>query len=96
VDLTIPAALASAARDFGDAPALAEPGGMRLSYRELAEQAGTVARAGLARNAEVSGDSLAGLDARGMRDRAAPGGRPAAGDGERHDHDERGRAGAAG
>jgi HIP---CoA ligase len=45
VDLTIPAALASAARDFGDAPALAEPGGVRLTYRELAEQAGTVARA---------------------------------------------------
>jgi acyl-CoA synthetase (AMP-forming)/AMP-acid ligase II len=42
---TIPAAVASAAREFGDAEALAEPGGRRLSYRELHERAGEVARA---------------------------------------------------
>jgi acyl-CoA synthetase (AMP-forming)/AMP-acid ligase II len=35
VELTIPAAVARAAREFGDAEALAEPGGPRLSYREL-------------------------------------------------------------
>jgi HIP---CoA ligase len=45
VEGTIPAAVASAAREFGDAPALAEPGGPRLSYRQLHEQAGVVARA---------------------------------------------------
>jgi len=42
---TIPAALASAARRFGDAEALAEPGGERLSWNDLHEQAGAVARA---------------------------------------------------
>ena len=42
---TIPAAVASAAREFGDAEALAEPGGRRLSYGELHERAGEVARA---------------------------------------------------
>ncbi len=36
--LTIPAALARAARDFGDAEALADPGGPRLSYRYLDER----------------------------------------------------------
>ncbi len=45
MELTVPAALARAAREFGDAEALAEPGGPRLSYRELHEQALTVARA---------------------------------------------------
>jgi len=45
VELTIPAALAAAAVRFGDAPALAEPGGPRLSYHQLHQQAGTVARA---------------------------------------------------
>jgi HIP---CoA ligase len=45
VDLTIPAAVAGAAREFGDAPALAEPGGPRLSYRELHQQVAVVARA---------------------------------------------------
>jgi len=45
VELTIPAALVHAAREYGDAAALAEPGGPRLSYRELHEQVITVARA---------------------------------------------------
>jgi len=42
VELTIPAAVARAARDFGDAEALADPlagpGGLRLSYRDLGER----------------------------------------------------------
>jgi acyl-CoA synthetase (AMP-forming)/AMP-acid ligase II len=42
---TIPAAVARAAREFGDAEALTEPGGARLSYRELHERAREVARA---------------------------------------------------
>ena len=42
---TIPAALAQAARDHPDAPALAEPGGPRLSWRDVHEQASTVSRA---------------------------------------------------
>jgi HIP---CoA ligase len=45
VELTIPAVVASAAREFGDAEALAEPGGARLSFRELHERVGQVARA---------------------------------------------------
>jgi acyl-CoA synthetase (AMP-forming)/AMP-acid ligase II len=45
---TIPAALARAAAEYGDAPALAEPGGPRLSWRELHERAGDVSRALLA------------------------------------------------
>ncbi len=45
IPTTIPAAVASAAREFGDAEALAEPGGRRLSYRELHERVGEVARA---------------------------------------------------
>ena len=45
IPTTIPAAVASAAREFGDAEAVAEPGGGRLSYRELHERAGEVARA---------------------------------------------------
>ena len=45
IPATIPAAVASAAREFGDAEALAEPGGARLSYRELHERVGEVARA---------------------------------------------------
>jgi len=44
VEQTIPAALASAAREFGDAPALAEPGGPHLSYRQLHERATMIAR----------------------------------------------------
>jgi acyl-CoA synthetase (AMP-forming)/AMP-acid ligase II len=43
VELTIPAAVARAASDFGDAEALAEPGGPRLSYRSLGEQVEGVA-----------------------------------------------------
>ena len=42
---TIPAAVARAAREFGDAPALAEPGGPRFSYRELHQRVTTVAQA---------------------------------------------------
>ena len=41
MELTVPAAVARAARDFGDAEAVAEPGraqGFRLSYRELDER----------------------------------------------------------
>jgi len=38
VELTIPAAVARAAGDFGDAEALADPSGVRLSYRELGER----------------------------------------------------------
>jgi acyl-CoA synthetase (AMP-forming)/AMP-acid ligase II len=45
VKLTIPAAVAYAARDYGDAPALVEPGGPRLSYVELHDRVRTVARA---------------------------------------------------
>src|SRR6266699_302185 len=57
VELTIPAAVARAAREFGDATALANPladpladplagpGGQRLSYRELSEQVTAVAGA---------------------------------------------------
>jgi len=48
MELTIPAAAERAARDFGDAPALAEPGGPRLSWRELHEQASVVTRAFMA------------------------------------------------
>jgi HIP---CoA ligase len=44
VEQTIPAALASAAREFGDAPALAEPGGPHLSYRQLHGRASMIAR----------------------------------------------------
>ena len=35
MELTIPAALAGAAGKFGDGPALAEPGGPRISYHQL-------------------------------------------------------------
>ncbi|MGD0704964.1 MAG: FadD3 family acyl-CoA ligase [Trebonia sp.] len=42
---TIPAVVGCAAREFGDAEALAEPGGVRLSYRELHERVSEVARA---------------------------------------------------
>jgi acyl-CoA synthetase (AMP-forming)/AMP-acid ligase II len=55
---TIPAALASAARRFGDAEALAEPGGERLSWNDLHEQAGAVARALTASGVEP-GDRVA-------------------------------------
>jgi acyl-CoA synthetase (AMP-forming)/AMP-acid ligase II len=58
VELTIPAAVASAARDFGDATALAEPGGPRLSYRELHEQVVGVASAFIA-GSVAPGDRVA-------------------------------------
>jgi HIP---CoA ligase len=45
VELTIPGAVAGAAIRFGDGPALTEPDGPRLSYRELDERATTVAAA---------------------------------------------------
>ena len=48
MEVTIPAAAERAAREFGEAPALAEPGGPRLSWRELHEQASVVARAFMA------------------------------------------------
>jgi len=58
IPTTIPAAVASAAREFGDAEALAEPGVGRLSYRELHERVGEVARAliadGIARGDRVA------------------------------------------
>ncbi len=55
---TIPAAVARAAQEFGDAPALAEPGGPRLSYRELHQQVTTVARALIAEGV-APGDRVA-------------------------------------
>ncbi len=58
VPQTIPAAVASAAREFGDAAALAEPGGPRLSYRELHERVRTVARALIAEGI-APGDGVA-------------------------------------
>ena len=58
MELTIPAALERAARDFGDAAALAEPGGPRLSYRELHAGAVTVARALIAEGVQA-GDRVA-------------------------------------
>ena len=45
MELTIPEALASAAREFGGAEALAEPDGTRLSFQELRERVSEVARA---------------------------------------------------
>jgi acyl-CoA synthetase (AMP-forming)/AMP-acid ligase II len=45
VPFTIPAAVAHAAREFGDAPAIVEPGGQRLSFAELHERVRVVARA---------------------------------------------------
>ena len=45
MELTIPGAAARAAREFGDAEAVAEPDGARLSYRELGERVTTVAAA---------------------------------------------------
>ena len=46
MELTIPAVVAWAAREFGDAEAVADPGGgTRLSYRELGERVTAVAAA---------------------------------------------------
>jgi len=55
---TIPATVARAAREFGDAPALAEPGGPRFSYRELHHRVTTVARALIAEGV-APGDRVA-------------------------------------
>ncbi|HEY1347003.1 MAG TPA: FadD3 family acyl-CoA ligase [Streptosporangiaceae bacterium] len=55
---TIPAAVARAAREFGDAPALAEPGGPRFSYRDLHERVTTVALALIAEGV-APGDRVA-------------------------------------
>jgi acyl-CoA synthetase (AMP-forming)/AMP-acid ligase II len=55
---TIPAAVERAAWEFGDAPALAEPGGPRFSYRELRERVTTVARALIAEGV-APGDRVA-------------------------------------
>jgi HIP---CoA ligase len=55
---TIPAAVASAAREFGDAEALTEPGGARLGYRELHERVREVARALIA-DGIAAGDRVA-------------------------------------
>ena len=45
MDSTIPAALARAAREHGDAEALVEPSGPRLSHRQVHDHVRTVARA---------------------------------------------------
>ncbi len=58
VELTIPAAVTGAARELGDATALAEPGGPRLSYRQLHERVRTVARALMAQDVRP-GDRVA-------------------------------------
>jgi len=58
VELTVPAAVARAAREFGDAEAVADPGGVRLSYRELDERATAVAGA-LIEAGVRSGDRVA-------------------------------------
>jgi acyl-CoA synthetase (AMP-forming)/AMP-acid ligase II len=58
VYLTIPAAVASAAGKFGDGPALAEPGGPRISYHQLLQQTTTVARALIAEGV-AHGDRIA-------------------------------------
>ena len=55
---TIPAAVERAAREFGDSPALAEPGGPRLSYHELHQRVTTVARALIAEGV-APGDRVA-------------------------------------
>jgi len=58
VELTIPAAVASAASQFGDRVAIAEPGGPRLTYRELRERVSGVAAA-LAAEGIEAGDRFA-------------------------------------
>jgi HIP---CoA ligase len=58
VELTVPAVLASAAGQFGDSLAVAEPGGPRMTFRELQEQVVTVASA-LASDGIEPGDRVA-------------------------------------
>jgi HIP---CoA ligase len=58
VYLTVPAAVAAAAGKFGDGPALAEPGGPRISYHQLLQQTTTVARAFIAEGV-THGDRVA-------------------------------------
>jgi acyl-CoA synthetase (AMP-forming)/AMP-acid ligase II len=58
VEVTIPAAVRAAAREHGDAEALAEPGGPRLSFRELADRVTEVARALMA-DGIAAGDRVA-------------------------------------
>jgi acyl-CoA synthetase (AMP-forming)/AMP-acid ligase II len=58
VYLTIPAAVAAAAGKFGDGPAIAEPGGPRISYHQLLQQTTTVARALIAEGV-AHGDRVA-------------------------------------
>ena len=58
MEFTIPATVAGAAREFGDATALAEPGGPRLSYRQLHERVAVVARALIAEGV-APGDRVA-------------------------------------
>ena len=55
---TIPAALARAARDYGDGPALAGPDGPRLSYQQLHQQVSLVSRALMAEGVQP-GDRVA-------------------------------------
>jgi acyl-CoA synthetase (AMP-forming)/AMP-acid ligase II len=55
---TIPAALAEAAGRFGDREALAEPGGPRLTWRDVRDQTASVARGLIARGVEP-GDRVA-------------------------------------
>jgi acyl-CoA synthetase (AMP-forming)/AMP-acid ligase II len=57
-EVTVPAALRRAAREFGDRDALAEPAGQRLSYRELGERVSEVARA-LVADGITPGDRVA-------------------------------------
>jgi HIP---CoA ligase len=58
LELTVPAVVAWAAREFGEAEALAVPGGLRLSYAELEEQVTAVAGA-LAGSGIGAGDRVA-------------------------------------
>ena len=58
MELTIPAAIAGAAGKFGDGPALAEPGGPRISYHQLLQQTTMVARALIAEGV-AHGDRVA-------------------------------------
>ncbi len=58
MELTIPAAIAGAAGKFGDGPALAEPGGPRISYHQLLQRTNTVARALIAEGV-AHGDRVA-------------------------------------